>query len=191
MGASNYKKYKLSLRKEFNYACVYCDVREPELGGTQSFHIDHYRPKSKFPFLEHEYNNLLYACRNCNQYKRDYWPSLLQQLRQEIVLNPREDQIDTHINKISLQWKGETRRGNWNLMLFRLNSPPRIEQREKRSNIEKTIKRLEKLSQSFKIKLDIAIAHEKTNDIQELKEEVININLEINTLKEKISGPQD
>ena len=46
-----YRRYKSELRKEFSYRCVYCDITEAELGGVQSFGIDHYKPQSKFPKL--------------------------------------------------------------------------------------------------------------------------------------------
>jgi uncharacterized protein (TIGR02646 family) len=109
--ASKYQSFKTLLRQEFSYACVYCNIREPELGGAQSFGIDHYKPKSKFPHLELEYSNLLYACRNCNQYKSNYWHNFVQELIGQAVLNPRENIISEHLDKTEHSWKGKTMQG--------------------------------------------------------------------------------
>jgi len=71
----DYKSYKPWLREDFRYACVYCTIHEGEFGGFHSFHVEHFRPKSRFPKLETEYTNLLYACWKCNSYKSEDWPS--------------------------------------------------------------------------------------------------------------------
>src|SRR5271156_2595435 len=78
----SYKSFKPYLRREFDHTCVYCDVWESEMGGKKSFHIDHYRPKEKpqFKQLIAEYTNLLYSCRDCNEFKDDYWPNPLEWL---------------------------------------------------------------------------------------------------------------
>ena len=39
------------------------------------FHIDHFRPKKKYPRLALAYANLYYACGLCNTFKGDAWPS--------------------------------------------------------------------------------------------------------------------
>lgn len=72
---SNYRSYKGYLAKDFNNRCGYCDTFDGWIGGIKVFHIDHFAPKSKFPHLEHEYNNLIYSCPFCNLNKGDDWPS--------------------------------------------------------------------------------------------------------------------
>lgn len=72
---SNYRHYKSRLREDFSYCCVYCTVHENEWGGPRHFHVEHFRPKSTFPDLETDYDNLMYACDVCNCYKGDDWPS--------------------------------------------------------------------------------------------------------------------
>lgn len=72
---SDYKKYKPWLREDFEYACVYCTIHEGEFGGFHSFHVEHFKPKSKFPALETVFTNLLYACWRCNSFKGEDWPS--------------------------------------------------------------------------------------------------------------------
>ena len=37
--------------------------------------IEHFKPKSKYPDLENNYQNLILSCSTCNNKKRDDWPS--------------------------------------------------------------------------------------------------------------------
>lgn len=60
-------KYKRYLRRDFTYRCVYCTIHEREHGGYRSFHVEHFRPKSKFPLLSTTYTNLMYSCNFCNE----------------------------------------------------------------------------------------------------------------------------
>ena len=40
-----------------------------------NFQIDHFRPKSKYPDLKNDYNNLVLSCPICNRNKSDDWPT--------------------------------------------------------------------------------------------------------------------
>jgi hypothetical protein len=71
---SKYGKYKPELRLEAKEKCVYCAIHENALGGADSFHVEHYKPKSKFVDLEKEFENLFYACAICNRFKGNDWP---------------------------------------------------------------------------------------------------------------------
>ena len=71
---SEYGKYRPELRLEAKEKCVYCAIHENSLGGSDSFHIEHYKPKSKFSKLEKEFENLFYACAICNRFKSNDWP---------------------------------------------------------------------------------------------------------------------
>lgn len=71
---NDYRKYKPYLSLEFKRQCVYCRALE-KAKGWESFGVDHYRPKAKFPLLSNEYLNLFYSCNRCNGLKRDYWPT--------------------------------------------------------------------------------------------------------------------
>ena len=55
--------------------CVYCAIPEGRFGGIRNFHIEHFRPKSKFPKLENDIGNLYLACAICNVLKSDDWPA--------------------------------------------------------------------------------------------------------------------
>ncbi len=72
---SPYSKYKSFLAKDFNRRCGYTDCPDFWFGGKQTFHIDHFAPKSKFDGLEKKYSNLVYSCSYVNRAKSDDWPS--------------------------------------------------------------------------------------------------------------------
>jgi hypothetical protein len=54
---------------------VYCAIPEGRFGGIRNFHIEHFRPKAKFPKLENIIANLYLACAICNVLKSDDWPA--------------------------------------------------------------------------------------------------------------------
>ncbi|MFA5934555.1 MAG: HNH endonuclease [Candidatus Paceibacterota bacterium] len=68
-------RVKEFLRQEGGFRCVYCAIHENALGGIQAFHVEHYKPKSKFPTLEHILENLFYSCPICNRFKLNDWPA--------------------------------------------------------------------------------------------------------------------
>jgi len=70
-----YQAYKPYLRKDFRTRCAYCLIHEAHFGGLRNYHIDHFRPKKRFPELILTYTNLYYACGLCNTYKGETWPS--------------------------------------------------------------------------------------------------------------------
>ena len=55
--------------------CIYCSISEARFGGIRNFHIEHFRPKVRFPKLENVITNLYLACAICNVLKSDDWPS--------------------------------------------------------------------------------------------------------------------
>lgn len=71
---SSYRSYKPYLRKDFFNSCGYCGEDDSYFGGSRGFHIDHFRPHSKFPNLKTDYNNLAYSCPFCNVAKSNDWP---------------------------------------------------------------------------------------------------------------------
>ena len=72
----NYRSYKTPLAKDFNKRCGYTDCPDAWFGGTGNFHIDHFKAKSKYPELETQYSNLVYACAFTNIAKSDDESSL-------------------------------------------------------------------------------------------------------------------
>lgn len=71
---ADYRRSKPAIARDCSFQCVYCATLEADLGGIRMFHVEHYRPKSKFPDLEKAYSNLYYACPICNIYKGADWP---------------------------------------------------------------------------------------------------------------------
>ncbi|MFA6177491.1 MAG: hypothetical protein WC694_01190 [Candidatus Paceibacterota bacterium] len=69
------KRVKEFLRQEGGLRCVYCAVHENALGGVQGFHVEHYKPKRRFPVLINSLNNLFYSCPICNRFKSSDWPA--------------------------------------------------------------------------------------------------------------------
>ena len=69
---ADYKLCKPWLRDEFQFRCVYCMFRERwERGGWRRYHVDHLVPQSVDPSRVTDYENLVYSCDICNQFKSD------------------------------------------------------------------------------------------------------------------------
>lgn len=68
---TNYRKYKPYLRNDFKEKCGYVNCSDFWFGGSRTFHVDHFKPKSKFPELETTYSNLVYCCSYVNILKTD------------------------------------------------------------------------------------------------------------------------
>ncbi len=137
----SYKSYKPYLRRDFDHTCVYCGVWESEMGGKKSFHIDHYRPKEKpqFKHLIAEYSNLLYSCRDCNEFKDDYWPNPIQWLLEQIFIDPCEYDVEQHIDKSQHVWAGKTRMGIFNVEELHLAEDPKPTTRAEREHLEQLL----------------------------------------------------
>jgi hypothetical protein len=65
-GYSKYGQYRNWLRDEFSFRCVYCLRRETWGTLPRDFEIDHFVPVSKREDLKLDYDNLGYACAECN-----------------------------------------------------------------------------------------------------------------------------
>jgi len=75
-GYSKYRQYRNWLRDEFSFRCVYCLRRETWLTSRRDYEIDHFLPKSEHRDVERDYDNLVYACSECNGTKAaKYLPS--------------------------------------------------------------------------------------------------------------------
>lgn len=187
MTVTDYKAYRPALRDEFKYACGYCENREPELGGSEAFHIDHYRPKSKFPHLICKYNNLIYSCRYCNRSKGDYWPRFLEWVLDRIILNPRTDNFEKHIDQSVLPWVGLTSKGRWTILKLKLDSPGFAKRRKRRQSLEGAIRTLKGILAQLQMALSNAIQQNAEGVvIQELRRDIaVQIN-QINAIRQVI-----
>lgn len=70
-----YPDWKQEIANDCYNQCVYCSIHEALWGGIDHFHIEHFRPQSKFEDLENTITNLYHACPICNRFKSDDWPS--------------------------------------------------------------------------------------------------------------------
>lgn len=68
---SNYRSFKPFIAVDFNKKCGYTDCSDFWFGGTNTFHIDHFKPWKKYPKLKTNYSNLVYCCSYVNILKSD------------------------------------------------------------------------------------------------------------------------
>lgn len=90
-----YSDYKGVLMKDFHGNCGYCNDNHSYTGGWRGMQIDHFAPRTPFVELEHEYDNLVYACFYCNNAKSNDWVTevadvSLSEDRKEGYINPRK-----------------------------------------------------------------------------------------------------
>lgn len=97
----NYPHYKDFLRKDFNARCGYCNDRDSACGGRMGMHIDHFRPKSRFPSLINDYSNLVYSCPYCNNGKSSDWPGSEEEsiVGDEGYIDPCDAEFDDHFER--------------------------------------------------------------------------------------------
>lgn len=74
-GSYKDREWKEQLAAEGFHQCVYCAIPDAAMGGIRNFHVEHYRPKSRFVDLENVFTNLFYSCPICNTFKGNDWPA--------------------------------------------------------------------------------------------------------------------
>ncbi|VVH65429.1 hypothetical protein BSPLISOX_191 [uncultured Gammaproteobacteria bacterium] len=149
---SNYPSFKQYLKNDFNNRCGYCDDPDLHYGQEISYHIDHFKPKSKFPKLETNYKNLVYSCPYCNRAKSNKWKA------KNGFIDPCSQEYDENLQRDD---KGEiqsiTERGEYIFQNLRLYL--------KRHKLIWALAILEKK----KLQLDESLDAMPTNDPNELK----------------------
>lgn len=90
---STYTSFRPHLKDDFNQRCGYCDDPDTHYGHDIGYHIDHFKPKSKFPNLEIDYNNLVYSCPYCNNSKSDKWQE------EGGFIDPCDNEYDNHLKR--------------------------------------------------------------------------------------------
>lgn len=63
------RELRLLIATEFDHKCAYCERHLGEDGD-----VDHFRPKSLYPWLAFEWVNLFYVCSQCNRSKSNNFP---------------------------------------------------------------------------------------------------------------------
>lgn len=69
--SENYRSFKTDLANDFNRRCGYTDCSDFWFGGSRTFHIDHFKPHTKYPENKTDYSNLVYSCSYVNIAKSD------------------------------------------------------------------------------------------------------------------------
>ena len=109
---SRYKTQDIhvKLRSLYHNKCAYCE------NVIEQGHIEHYRPKKSYYWLAYSWDNLLYGCPTCNQFKGtafeisgkkavppkdsddlseiNTWAQKYDRLEQPKLLNPERDELD-------------------------------------------------------------------------------------------------
>lgn len=116
-----------AVRRRYRYACGYCGVTETTVGGELT--LDHYRPRSAGG--SDEFDNLVYACMKCNQYKSDFWPDDDDLVQGRRLLQPGIDDVSVHLteDESTGHLQGLTPTGVFHILVLRLNRPQLVAHR--------------------------------------------------------------
>ncbi len=144
-----------------HYKCAYC-----ECSLSLKYHdVEHYRPKSLYYWLGHEWENLMYSCERCNRsYKKSQFPLAQGSVRARspqddlnlehpLIVNPTTDEPSVHIKFNKYMAVGVTPEGEKTIEVFHLNDstecPELIDNRKQLYDLYKLeldkIKELEQL----------------------------------------------
>ena len=122
---SNFRTLKPELLAKFKYQCAYCGTK---LYSHFMADIEHFYPKSLYPHLLEDSNNLLIACKECNIIKGNNFP--LDDDGNPLLLNPLTDKFSENIKQTENGYlEGLTERGRVTIAALQLNRPSLIEQR--------------------------------------------------------------
>ena len=127
---SNYTKYRLYIREDFSECCAYCLLHETLARGQENFELDHFKPKSKFLDLIHQYTNIYYSCHVCNQRKRNYWPSAELYSKGYRFVDTCQENFSTHFEDKDGYWEPISPVGAYTAEKIRLNSKHNVEVRQ-------------------------------------------------------------
>ncbi len=61
---------KTDLEFRYHHKCAYCEQK------VESYHVEHYRPKTIYYWLAYSWDNLLFCCQKCNQKKSAHFDTL-------------------------------------------------------------------------------------------------------------------
>jgi uncharacterized protein (TIGR02646 family) len=130
-GSICYQAVRAELEKVSGVRCAFCDgfLRE-----TSSSTVEHFRPKSKFPNLEIQWDNLFPCCSFCQSAKLDRFDELLlkpdaaeYQFLNYFLCNYQTGDIEPNLTKDQYQQA----RADYTINLYKLNSPERCEARKR------------------------------------------------------------
>lgn len=115
------------VRRRADFSCEFCGISETDVGGELT--VDHFQPLSKGG--DDGIDNLVYCCPRCNQYKLDFWQASKDEPQ---LWNPRTEPASAHFIELE---DGTlfplTRVGAFSIQRLRLNRPPLVAHRLRRS----------------------------------------------------------
>ena len=109
------KKTLENLKEMFKNCCAYC---EGKYVVTSSSQIEHFKPKSLYPNLMFDYNNMNLSCELCNKAKLNKFD--------EKLINPTVDEPYEHIQFKAYMIVPKDERGKTTIDMFKLNSNERV-----------------------------------------------------------------
>ena len=125
---------KDALRKSTSGKCMYCESKMEHVNYP---HIEHIKPKKKFPELEFAWENLGFCCQRCNTNKGSKYDEAL------AFINPYDENPDEHIGFLGFYIfpKNGSERGEYTIREIGLDRNDLNDRRkEKIEDIEKMIK---------------------------------------------------
>lgn len=121
-----YDRYKkpdvqATLAAMYQHLCCYCESR---IGVVDYPHIEHRRPKRRFPRTAFAWDNLHWACIQCNDAKGEKWD------RKNPILDAVDDKVDDHLSYYAVYRTEKTKRGDTTIQHAKLNREGLLETRQ-------------------------------------------------------------
>ncbi len=116
----NYSDYREFLRYDFFFSCAYCTIAESEAQAIRMT-IDHYEPRNARPDLENTYDNLMYACDECNKRKGDRSPPPDARANGFRFMRSDQDFRDEHLECKGPRVEPKTNTGSYSIQTLDLN----------------------------------------------------------------------
>lgn len=128
---ASYSGHRADLIIDFKERCGYCN--DIHIYKIASFEIDHFIPRirNKKPFLtikkDTDYSNLVYACKSCNNAKRNKWPTNDENTPNngnQGFIDPCEKEYDQQFIRLANgQIRAKTNLGDWIYKELKLDKP--------------------------------------------------------------------
>lgn len=182
----NYTKWKPILSKEGKSQCVYCSIRESDFGGIRNYHVEHLKPKSKFPALINKIENLFFSCSICNIFKSDDWFESKDEKLDSIYF-PNPSKIDYSVFlKATTSGKiySEVITGKFIIERLALNRPQLIKLRRRHLLFRKSIFELNRIHDLLSHIFDEDLLDDY--ELKELMKEANKLIKETNNSKDKL-----
>lgn len=155
------RDWKQQIADECYHQCVYCAIKARPWGGLDNFHIEHYRPASRFKKFRKDICNLFLACPICNRFKSNDWPAEPDSLDTISYPNPSVVDYSTILNIDPITYRLESKYKAAEYIIHRLflNRPQLILERREALLLRKELE----LSIAV-IKLSIQVNNEELSN---------------------------